>query len=311
MSSTLAIHDMGSLYLTDLANWLRGAGLHVIEYDDWQRRSRSSGGYDQFPLCVMWHHTASPPSWNGQRDADYLAVGDEDSPVSNLYIDRQGTVWVLAGGATNTNGKGRSLTFSRGTVPNDSMNTRALGVEMGNNGTGETWPQAQLDSMFAVSNVCNLKFGNGPTDLSTHQNYAPDRKIDPATAAAVQGPWKPRSINSSGTWHNGDIQTECERRWFGTDPNPPDNEGEYVRLFDGLWQRDNHDAVFAIYADGTKKWQTDPGMLNATVALETLNGATSDQVTVKIQSDPGMFAAFGLVVGPNPPGCDEWGNYVG
>lgn len=304
---------MGSLYLTDLANWLRSAGLNVIEHSGWQKRARSSGGYDQYPLCVMWHHTASPASWDGKKDADYCATGSDVAPVSNLYIDRSGTVWVLAGGATNTNGKGKSLSFTRGTVPADSMNTRALGVEMGNNGVGEPWPQRQVDAMFAVSNVCNLKFGNGPTDLSTHHNYAPDRKIDPATAAAVQGPWKPRSCNSSGTWHNGDIQTECERRWFGSPqpgPTPEPDEGEYVRCFDGLWKRDNHDAVFAIYTDGTKKWQTDEGMLNATIGLESLNGATPEKLTVRVQKDPGMFAAFGLVLGPIPDGCDQWGNYV-
>lgn len=207
-----------AIYLTDLANWLREGQLAVVEYSGWQTRARGSGGYSAMPLCVMWHHTASPRSWDGKKDADYCAVGDKDAPLANLYIDRQGTVWVLAAGATNTNGKGNSIRFSRGTVPADSMNTRAVGVEMGNDGVGELWPQAQIDAMFIVSNIVNAKCGNEPDDVSTHQFYAPTRKIDPATCN-VAGPWVPPSVTSSGTWDRAAVQAECRNR--AGKPQPP------------------------------------------------------------------------------------------
>ena len=214
---------MAGVYLTWLADELRAAGLTVIEYEGWKTRARSSGGYADTsrPWCVMWHHTASPASWDGRKDADYCAVGDEDAPLSNVYIDRSGTVWVLAAGATNTNGKGKLTPFSKGTVPENSMNSYALGAEMGNNGVGEPWPQAQVDAMFVVSNVVNARMGNRPDDACTHQAYAPDRKVDPATAAAVQGSWKPRSCTSSGTWNVDDIRVECERRAATPTPTPP------------------------------------------------------------------------------------------
>ena len=219
-----------SLYLTELTDWLLGAGLSVIEYPGWQHRARGSGGYSGNPLCVMWHHTASPESWDGQKDADYIAVGSADtSPISNLYIQRDGTVWVIAAGATNTNGKGNAISFSRGTVPQDSMNSYAVGVEMGNDGLGEVWPQAQIDAMFAVSNAVNQHLGNTPEDVSTHNYYAPSRKIDPATAAAVQGPWKPRSCTSSGTWDLDDIRSECRRRATST-PDGEDDDMGNLRL---------------------------------------------------------------------------------
>lgn len=213
---------MGSIYLSNLAGWLRSAGLNVVEYEGWQKRARGSGGYDALPLCVMWHHTASPASWDGQKDAQYCAVGDTDAPLANLYIQRDGTVWVLAAGATNTNGKGNSIKFSRGTVPQDSMNTRALGIECGNDGVGERWPQAQIDAMFKTSNVCNAQFGNRPDDIATHQFYAPTRKIDPATCN-VAGPWVPTSCTSSGSWHRGDVQAECLARAAGTTPIPEED----------------------------------------------------------------------------------------
>lgn len=211
-----------ALYLTWLADELRAAGINVIEYDGWKTRARGSGGYSSLPLCVMWHHTASPASWDGQKDASYCATGDSDAPLANLYIQRNGTVWVLAAGATNTNGKGNQIAFSRGIVPADGMNTRAIGVEMGNDGVGERWPQAQVDSMFVVSNVCNAKCGNRPEDMSTHNFYAPTRKIDPATDN-VAGPWVPGVVNSSRSWNRADVQGECMRRAASApDPKPPE-----------------------------------------------------------------------------------------
>lgn len=81
-------------------------------------------------------------------------------------------------------------------------------------------------------------------------------------------------------------------------------------LFDGFWRRDNSEAVYAIYKNGTKQWMTDPGYLNAMSSLQRINGATDEQCNVRVQADPAMFAAFGLVLGPVPDGCDAWGNPV-
>ena len=229
-------------WLTWLADALRSAGLNVVEYPGWQSRARSSGAFAAGkPYCVMWHHTASNPGSDGQADADYIAENSEDAPISNLYIDRSGTVWVLAAGATNTNGKGKSLGFSRGTVPADSMNTHALGIEVANNGVGEIWPEVQVNAFFTASNTVNAYLGNQPEDVATHNLYAPDRKIDPATASAVQGPWRPRSVTSSGSWSRDDIANECWNRSDsdfqpepGPDPGPPvpaPEEGEDMRVY--------------------------------------------------------------------------------
>lgn len=208
-----------SIWLTQLANWCREVWPNVVEYQGWQNRARSSGGYASNPLCVMWHHTASGASWDGKRDADYIATGDSSAPLSNLYIDRSGQVWVIAAGATNTNGKGGPQSFSRGTVPVDGMNSRAVGIEMGNNGVGEQWSRSQVDAAFAVTNNINAKLGNTPRDVCTHWVWAPTRKIDPATCN-VAGPWVPRSSNSSGTWNLDDIRNECVNR-SSTKPQPP------------------------------------------------------------------------------------------
>jgi peptidoglycan hydrolase-like protein with peptidoglycan-binding domain len=147
----------------------------------------------------------------------------DDAPVGNLLLDRDGTYWPIAAGAANTAGKGGPLALSRGTIPADSGNTRSVAIECANNGVGEPWPQAQIDAYFRGSNAINAQLGNRPDDIFSHALGAgdgwTDRKIDPATASAVQGPWVPRSVNSSGTWSLQDMRNECLAR--AGQPVPP------------------------------------------------------------------------------------------
>jgi|SRR5215510_1522451 len=208
---------MGSIYLTWMADAFRAAGATVKEYDNqWKTRSRSSGGFSSAPLGVSWHHTAGARGASAQSECDYMVKSSDAKPTCNIYIARDGVIWVLAAGATNTSGKGGPLNLSRGQVPLDSANTTTVGMEIGNNGTGEPYPQVQIDAAFLASNVINRQLGNLPSDLFSHNLYAPTRKIDPATAPAVQGPWKPRSVTSSGTWSTDDIRTEATRRASAT-----------------------------------------------------------------------------------------------
>lgn len=215
---------MGSIYLTWLADQLRAAGGSVKEYDNqWKTRSRSSGGFSSPPLGVSWHHTAGATGASAQSECDYMVHSSDARPTCNIYIARDGVIWVLAAGATNTSGKGGPLQLSRGTVPLDSANTTTVGMEIGNNGTGEAYSEAQIDAAFLASNVINRQLGNSPADLFSHNLYAPTRKIDPATAEAVQGRWKPTRVTGSGTWSTEDIRAEALNRAGGL--TPPVEEG--------------------------------------------------------------------------------------
>jgi LysM repeat protein len=213
---------MTGIYYVEAADWLRGVGLKVTEVSGWQTRARSSGGFASAPLGVQWHHTASKTT--PQNDTNWQYFSSSDRPIGNATIMRDGSVWIGAAGAANTAGKGGPLTMSRGTIPLDGANSRTWAFEVANNGVGEPWPQVQIDAYFAASNEMNKRFGNKPTDVFSHAvgkgNGWTSRKIDPATAAAVQGPWKPRSVNSSGTWDLDDIRAECSRR-AGSTPTPP------------------------------------------------------------------------------------------
>ena len=179
----------GGLYLTDLADICRAAGLTVLEQAGWQFRARSSGGYaDGQPDHVMCHHTASGSSADGWPDADYCSYTSDIRPVANLYLDRAGAVYVLAAGATNTNGSGSDPC---GIVPADSMNTHAIGIEAGNDGVGEPWPAAQQDAYIALVSALCSAYGIPTSSVHSHAEWT-TRKIDPAGPSR----WAPEG----GTW---------------------------------------------------------------------------------------------------------------
>jgi N-acetylmuramoyl-L-alanine amidase len=288
---------MTGTYLTDLADVCRGAaGDDVFEVEGWEYRARGSGGYDPGrPWVVMWHHTAS--NTDPANDVAYICYGNPDAPVSNLYIDRTGAVWVCAGGATNTNGKGGPFTVSHGTVPLDQMNTYAVSIEIANTGTGEPWPQQQVDAVFAVSLAVCAAYGLEPDDICTHHAWClpscPGRKIDPATADAVQGPWRPTSASSAGSWALEDIAAECRRRAAPTPPpTPPGDDVMNYYVVTGA------NAKFIGFPP-LVRW-TGPGDDRMTAALQTQIDA-GNLITVELTGGPNAFAAT-ILEGPLPTG---------
>ena len=221
---------MTDRYLTDLAAVLELAGLTVIELDGWQDRARGSGGYDAgAPSVVMVHHTASPPSSSGRPDAEYCALYDEDAPLSNLCLDRDGVWWILAAGATNTNGAGGPL----GDVDEDAMNLAAIGIEA-NGGYGEPWPDVQTRAY--VAGVAALCAAYGIGDVFAHFEWAPTRKVDPA------GP---------SPWATGDQSWNMDR--FRADVDELVTEGMDMALSDDDVQRIAA-AVWSHDVGGTKAW---------------------------------------------------------
>lgn len=223
---------MGSLYYTDLIDVLAAAGVECRVSDvnaGWETRARSSGGFAAPPLAVFWHHSAS--STTPQNDLAYMIHNAPDKPIGNMLLDRDGIVWPVAAGASNCAGTGGPVTLSRGTIAQDNGNATAWQIEAANDGVGEQWPVAQIDAYFAVSNALNARFGNTPSDVITHalsDGYGwTSRKIDPAQAASVLGPWRPASVTTAGTWSQADIRAECERRAVVTvPPLPPIGEPE-------------------------------------------------------------------------------------
>jgi N-acetylmuramoyl-L-alanine amidase/LysM domain len=223
----------GGRVLFDLADVLRRAGLQVREVDGWEQRQRSGTGYGQAdPTGIIVHHTASPSGWNGQPDVDRLAFECDVAPMSNLYLDRGGQWWVLAGGATNTNGTGGPW----GPIPQDSANSRVIGIEAGNNGIGEPWPTVMQDAYVAGVAALADAYGVEAGNILSHQEWAPTRKIDPA------GPSRFGSINGAHSWDMDQFRAAVDKARGDTGPiritsSPPSTTAStcVVRPGDSWW----------------------------------------------------------------------------
>lgn len=185
----------GTRYLDKMPDALRAAGLTVKEIDGWERRARSTGGLVEGPVAIIVHHTTSGPSRQAADEANTLAKTARDSkgrlvaPLANLFLDRQATWWVLAGGGANTNGTGGPW----GPIPKDSANVRVIGIEAANNGVGEPWSTAMQDSYVKGVAALADAYGIDSKHVLAHYEWT-SRKIDPA------GPSRFGSVNREQSW---------------------------------------------------------------------------------------------------------------
>jgi hypothetical protein len=224
---------MGSRYLTDLADVVRGAGLAVVE-DPAGRAGARVGYYSGgLPCAVMIHHTASGPSSDGQPDCDYMCYRADARPIANLLLSRTGQVWVMAAGATNTNGSGGPL----GPVPSDSMNSSAIGIEAGNDGVGEPWPQTQQEAYTTLVRALCDRYAIDVGNVHSHAEWAPGRKVDPAG---------PSRWTASGTWNEDAFRGDVATGWPGQLPPPtaPLPEVTNVLILFTIWDAANPDRTY-------------------------------------------------------------------
>lgn len=257
---------MPGRFLTDLADVLRAAGLTVVEVPGWQTRARrdGAGGYaNGTPTHVMIHHTASPASSDGQRDVDYIISGSPDRPISNLYTDRQGRVWVCAAGATNTNGKG--VDTWGGGVPPDRMNEYAISNEIANTGVGEPYPMVQQQSVLVSTAALCGAYGVTPHRVRGHFEWAPTRKIDPAGPSK----WAP----SGGKWAMDLFRRDvADRLYPPTPPAPIPSEDIDMIALDAIYLEPDTvltwDGLFLAWVENGN---ADAVLRNAKVHRETVN----------------------------------------
>ena len=149
---------------------LRDAGLTVYQEEGWE--ARGSASFD--PIGVMWHHTATPPSWSSRKLTDLLVKGHSSlrGPLCHLQLNRDGVFVVIASGRANHAGRGSWPGIRYG-------NTQTIGIEAANTGTGEPWPEEQIEA-YLRGTAAIIKYLNVSVDnVIGHKEWAPKRKIDP------------------------------------------------------------------------------------------------------------------------------------
>ena len=157
---------------TGLARVAKRTGYPVVEVKGWKKR-----GYGQMVKAesVMCHHTAGPASGN-YPSLNVVTHGRPGipGPLANYGIGRDGTIYVIAAGRANHAGRVAKTMWS---------NTRSIGIEAENTGTGEPWSEAQLDSYVRLcAELCKeFKWPVTRDRVVGHKEAAVPRgrKIDP------------------------------------------------------------------------------------------------------------------------------------
>jgi hypothetical protein len=287
-----------SIFISNLADLARWTGYPVVEQGGWATRSNSHGGFDALKGITV-HHTASGKSSDGAGDASYITSGSDSAPISNVYISRNGTIYVCAAGSCNHGGKGGPYNTPLGTIAQDKVNFNTVSIEIGNPGTGaEAYPEAQIDSTAKFCAEVMKNFGwTDPLVVFAHKEWCgpgtstPGRKIDPF------GPWE-----SGQDWAGYQDRIDTFRTRVGSllvsapMPTPGDDS---VRVLVKNGDANNWGNAFIVF-DGGKFW------LPTNAALEE---ATKDFGYAPIDVNNTYMEKTGPVVGENPTG-DLWGRFT-
>lgn len=175
-------------------------GYPVVEVKGWKKR-----GYGQMVKAesVMCHHTAGPASGN-YPSLNVVTHGRPGipGPLANYGIGRDGTIYVIAAGRANHAGRVAKTMWS---------NTRSIGIEAENTGTGETWSDAQLDAYVRLcAELCKeFKWPVTRDRVVGHKEAAVPRgrKIDPNFASPSLSMNQFRAYVKAGSYKRGKPST--------------------------------------------------------------------------------------------------------
>lgn len=156
---------------TWLADVLRAAGCKVVEEPGWKTRGRGTLGDIK---GVLVHHTG-PGSSEGLKRLIKDGRSDLPGPLSQMFLDEDGTFYIIAAGRCNHAGKGKWQGVTAG-------NSQMLGIECKNAGDGkDIWEATQTEALaHGVAGIL-AHIHADPVMAAGHKEYAlpKGRKIDP------------------------------------------------------------------------------------------------------------------------------------
>ncbi len=160
--------------LLELDRWLIEAcvprGFRVVVVDGFRQR-----GSETFtPRAGVAHHTAGRCPRGSYQIVIHGRTG-LPGPLCHVYIDCEGTIYVVAAGRANHAGTGQYRELSG--------NTYFFGIEPEHIGSASVpWPPKQMAAYILVMAVVMKKLGRDGSWVCAHREYAtpPGRKSDPA-----------------------------------------------------------------------------------------------------------------------------------
>jgi hypothetical protein len=162
-----------------LADEFRKAGLRVVEVEGWKDRGRpaSTGNFDPARLAV--HHTGWTSSAREPAPGIRTLVEgrpDLPGPLCQFAVAHDGSVYVIAAGRANVNGRvGKSGV--KGWPLGVDGNAIGMGDEVITNGT-QPLPEAQRKAIALTNSVVLEHFGTPTDELVRHEDISGSGKWD-------------------------------------------------------------------------------------------------------------------------------------
>lgn len=257
---------------------LKKYGVRVVEHAGWKSHSRNHKGPWGPVHGIMIHHTGAYSSEPQMVTLCRTGYTNLPGPLCHGVIDRSGVVHLIGYGRANHAGLGdnrvhQAVIAERASLPkplnaDTDGNRHYYGFEAINNGTGQAWPQAQLQAMKAVSAALCDAHGWLAESVIAHREWQPG-KPDPAGIAMAAFRADVRALlGSSPTPAPPQPSVSLSKLITAarTDPAAPQGKVTYaagVRLVEqallkeGLlaakWASDGHFGTKTIEAYG--KWQ--------------------------------------------------------
>ena len=152
---------------------VKNAGVKYKKVSGWASRGHGTMGSIR---SVIAHHTAGPKSGNSPS-LNVVAYGRPglSGPLAQLFLARDGTVYLVAAGISYHAGRVSSSTYS---------NSHAIGIEAENTGLSNDspWPSGQIDAYAKLCKALCKEFGLSTSRVRGHKEVAvpKGRKPDPS-----------------------------------------------------------------------------------------------------------------------------------
>ena len=148
---------------------VKNAGVKYKKVSGWASRGHGTMGSIQSVIC---HHTAGPKSGNSPS-LNVVAYGRPglSGPLAQLFLARDGTVYLVAAGISYHAGRVSSNTYS---------NSHAIGIEAEATGL-DSWPAHQINEYAKLCKALIKEFGLSTSRVRGHKEVAVPRgrKPDP------------------------------------------------------------------------------------------------------------------------------------
>lgn len=151
---------------------VKNAGVKYKKVSGWSSRGHGSMGSIK---TIVAHHTAGPLRGNSPS-LNVVAYGRPglSGPLSQLFLARDGTVYLVAAGLSYHAGRVRSNSYS---------NSHSIGIEAENTGlSNDPWPAHQIDAYAKLCKALCKEFGLSTSRVLGHREVCSPagRKSDPS-----------------------------------------------------------------------------------------------------------------------------------